>query len=51
VGTKAREVDGYKLWYLGSNKARTRVGILFDKELIDFVVEVRHKVIELWPLR
>ena len=43
LGAKAREVDGFKLWYSGSNKARNGVGILVDKELIDFVVEVRRK--------
>jgi len=43
VGTKAREVDGYKLWYSGSSMARNEVGILVDKELVDFVVEVRRK--------
>jgi len=41
VGAKVRELDGYKLWYSGSSKARNGVGILVDKELIDFVVEVR----------
>jgi len=43
VGTKAREVDGYKLWYSGSSNAKNGVGILVVKELVDFVVEVRHK--------
>jgi len=43
VGVKAREVDGYKLWYLGSTKARNGVSILVGKELVDFVVEVRRK--------
>jgi len=43
VGAKAREVDGYKLRYSGSIKARNEVGILVEKELVDFVVEVRHK--------
>ena len=43
VGAKAREVDGYKLWYSGSSKARNGVGILVDKELVSFVVEVRRK--------
>ena len=42
-GAKAIEVDEYKLWYSGSSKARNRVGILVDKELIHFVVEMRRK--------
>jgi len=41
VGAKVKEVDGYKLWYSGSIKARNGVDILVDKELVDFVVEVR----------
>jgi len=43
VGAKVREVDGYKLWYSGSFRARNGVDILVEKELIDFVVEVRRK--------
>jgi len=43
VGVKVREVDGYKLWYSGSIKARNGVDILVDKELIDFVVEAKRK--------
>jgi len=43
VGAKAREIDGYKLWYLGGSRARNGVGILVQKELIDRVVEVRRK--------
>ena len=31
VGVKAREVDGYKLWYLKSSKARNGVGIMVVK--------------------
>ena len=42
-GVKVREVYGYKLWHSGSSKARNGVGILVDKELVNFVVEVRHK--------
>ena len=38
VRAKAREVDGYKLWYSGSLKARNGVDILVEKELEDFVV-------------
>jgi len=51
VGDKARTADGYKLWYSGSTKVRNGVGILVEKESVDFVVEVRVKVTELWPLR
>ena len=43
MGVKVREVDGYKLWYSGSIKARNGVDILVDKELVDFVVKVRRK--------
>ena len=43
VGAKARKVYGYKLWYSGTSKAGNGVGILVAKELVDFVVEVRHK--------
>ena len=43
VGAKAREVDEYKLWYSGSFKARNGVGILVERELVDFVVKVRQK--------
>ena len=43
MGAKIREVDGYKLWYSGSSKARNGVSILFVKELVDFVVELRRK--------
>ena len=31
VGSKARIVDGYKLWYSGSNRAKNGVGILIDR--------------------
>jgi len=43
AGVKAREIDGYKLWYSGSTKARNVVGILVVKDLADQVVEVRRK--------
>jgi len=43
VGTKARIVDGFKLWYSGSIMAKNGVGILVDKELVDSVVEVSRK--------
>ena len=43
VGVKAKEVDGYKLWYSGLSRARNGVSILVDKELVGFVIEMRHK--------
>jgi len=43
VGAKVREIDGYKLWYSGSIKAKNGGGILVEKELEDFVVEMRRK--------
>ncbi|KAF3679455.1 hypothetical protein FXO38_02752 [Capsicum annuum] len=33
VGSKARVVDGYKLWYSGSERCRNGVDILVDEEL------------------
>ncbi|XP_059294508.1 uncharacterized protein LOC132047488 [Lycium ferocissimum] len=41
VGPKAKEVDGYKLWFSGRSKYRNGVGILVDSESRDQVVEVR----------
>ena len=41
VGTKARDVDGFKLWYSGGSRDRNGVGILVDENLRDYVVEVR----------
>ena len=43
VGAKVGEVDGFILWYLGLTKARNGVGILVEKELVDFIVEVSRK--------
>ncbi|XP_016566732.1 uncharacterized protein LOC107864826 [Capsicum annuum] len=34
-------MDGYKLWYLGSERRRNEVGILVDEKLIGQVVEVK----------
>ena len=50
VGAKAREIDSYKFWYLGGLRARNEVDILIEKELIDRVVEVRHKSDRIMPL-
>ncbi|KAF3682304.1 putative disease resistance RPP13-like protein 1-like [Capsicum annuum] len=41
VGSKARNVDGYKLWYSGSDRRRNGVGILVDEKLRRQVVEVK----------
>ena len=43
VGGKAKEIDGYKLWYSGSNRAKSGVGILVGMELVEQVVETRQK--------
>ncbi|KAF3661489.1 putative BRCT domain-containing protein-like isoform X1 [Capsicum annuum] len=40
VGSKARDVDGYKLWYSSSERRRNGVGILVDEELREQVLEV-----------
>ncbi|XP_047261099.1 craniofacial development protein 2-like, partial [Capsicum annuum] len=41
VGSKARDIDGYKLWYSGSERRKNRVGILVDEELRGQVVDVK----------
>ena len=43
VGAKAKEIDGYKLWYSCLTRAKNGVSILFEKDLVEQVVEVRHK--------
>ena len=43
LGTKAKEIDGYKLWYSGFKRTANGVGILIEKELVEQVVEVRRK--------
>uniref|UniRef100_A0A1S4BZ73 Craniofacial development protein 2-like n=1 Tax=Nicotiana tabacum TaxID=4097 RepID=A0A1S4BZ73_TOBAC len=40
-GTRARDVDGFKLWYSGSDEGKNEVGILVDRDLRELVVEVR----------
>ncbi|XP_047264616.1 uncharacterized protein LOC124896819 [Capsicum annuum] len=40
VGSRARDVDEYKLWYSSSERHRNEVGILMDEELKGQVVEV-----------
>ncbi|WMV47915.1 hypothetical protein MTR67_041300 [Solanum verrucosum] len=41
VGAKARDIDGFKLWYSGGSRDRNGVGILVDGDLREQVVEVR----------
>lgn len=41
VGTKARVVEGYKVWYSGSIRNRNGLGILVDEELRKQMVEVK----------
>ena len=43
VGAKAREIDGYKLWYSGVKRTTNGVGILVKGDLVGHVVEVRRK--------
>jgi len=43
VGAKAKEIDGFKLWYSGFKRATNRVGVLIKKKLVEQVVEVGHK--------
>jgi len=43
AGAKAKEIDGYKLWYSGLTRAKNGVGILVEKDLVEQVVEVRRK--------
>ena len=43
VGAKAKEIDGYKLWYSGFKKTTNGVGILVKGDLVEQVVEVRRK--------
>ncbi|XP_070055871.1 uncharacterized protein [Nicotiana tomentosiformis] len=41
VGSKAKNADGYKLWYSGGVEGKNGVGILVDRDLRESVVEVR----------
>ncbi|KAG5602032.1 hypothetical protein H5410_033402 [Solanum commersonii] len=41
IGAKARDVDGFKLWYSGGSRDRNGVDILVDGNLREQVVEVR----------
>ncbi|XP_019248752.1 PREDICTED: craniofacial development protein 2-like [Nicotiana attenuata] len=41
VGSRAKDADGYKLWYSGVLRGKTGVGVLVDRHLRESVVEVR----------
>lgn len=43
TGAKARDINGYKLWYSGSNRIRNGVEIMVEKTLVDKVLEVNRK--------
>ena len=43
MGAKAKEIDGYKLWYSGVKRTTNGVGILVKRDLVEQVVEVRRK--------
>ncbi|KAL4202991.1 hypothetical protein AMTRI_Chr02g266250 [Amborella trichopoda] len=38
---KAKEINGYKLWYIGKKNNKNDQGIIVDKELKDKVVNVK----------
>ncbi|XP_019238170.1 PREDICTED: craniofacial development protein 2-like [Nicotiana attenuata] len=41
VGSRAKDADGYKLWYSGVEKGKNGVGILVDRGFRESVVKVR----------
>ncbi|XP_070012898.1 uncharacterized protein [Nicotiana sylvestris] len=43
VGSRAKDVDGYKLWYSRVLRGKNGVGILVDNHLREAVVEVRQE--------
>ncbi|WP_284247416.1 hypothetical protein, partial [Methylobacterium haplocladii] len=43
VGAKAKEIDGFKLYYTGVERNRNGVGIMVDKSLKDCVTSVVRK--------
>ena len=43
MGGKAKEIDGFKLWYSGFKRNINGVGVLIKKDLMEQVVEVRRK--------
>ncbi|XP_047267502.1 craniofacial development protein 2-like [Capsicum annuum] len=48
VGSKARDVGGYKLWYLRRDKHRNGVDILVDEEFRGQVVEIKRVKARFW---
>ena len=43
VGAKAKEIDGFKLWYSGVKITTNGVGILVKSDLVERVVDVKRK--------
>jgi len=43
VDAKANDIDGFKLWYSGFKRTANGVGILAKRDLVEQVVEMRHK--------
>jgi len=43
VGAKAKEIDGFKLWYSGVKRTTNVVGILVKSDLVERVVDVKRK--------
>ena len=43
MGAKAKEIDGFKLWYSGTKRTANGVGILVKRDLVEQVMEVRRK--------
>jgi len=43
IGANVKEIDGYRIWYSGFNRAKNGVDILAKKELVEQVVEVRQR--------
>ncbi|KAL4183354.1 hypothetical protein AMTRI_Chr11g154740 [Amborella trichopoda] len=40
-GEKAKEIDGYKLWYIGKDNNRHGLGIIVCKDLKDKIINVK----------
>lgn len=40
-GKKAKDIDGFKLWYIGEINNKNGVGIIVDKDLKEEVVDVK----------
>lgn len=51
VGTKAQDIDRFKLWYSSGSKDIHGVGILVDKDLREYVVEVRRINTRMMPIK